>query len=67
MVPWLAEVSRIKMIIFTYICGYVCVYMNDGSLLSLSPPVCFFKILETTCRIDERKSQAFSYCSFRDL
>ena len=30
MVPWLAEVSWIKTIVFTYI--YVCVrvYMNDG-------------------------------------
>ena len=36
MVPWLAEISWIKIIVFTYICGYVCVcmcvcvYMNDG-------------------------------------
>ena len=26
MVPWLAEVSWIKIIVFTYICGYVCAY-----------------------------------------
>ena len=31
MVPWFAEVSGIiKIIDFTYIYGYVCVYMNDG-------------------------------------
>ena len=30
MVPLFAEVSRIKIIVFTYIYGYVCVYMNDG-------------------------------------
>ena len=29
MVPWLAEVSWIKIIVFTYMCGYMCVYMND--------------------------------------
>ena len=31
MVPWSPEVTRIEIIIvFTYKCGYVCVYMNDG-------------------------------------
>ena len=45
-----------------------------GSLLSLSPPVCFLKVLATTCRIGERKSQALPFesiswlcCSFHDL
>ena len=46
MVPWLAEVSWIKIIVFTYICGYVCVYMNDGPyiwvLAFIKSAVCFF-------------------------
>ena len=46
MVPWLAEVSWIKIIDFTYICGYVCVHMNDGSwvwvLAFIKSALCFF-------------------------
>ena len=30
MIPWLSKVRRVKIIGFTYICGYVCVHMNDG-------------------------------------
>ena len=66
------------MIVFTYLCGYVCVciWIMDrtyGSLFLLSPLVCFLKILATTCRIDKRKSQAFPFesesrlcCPFHD-
>ena len=67
MVPWLAEVSRMKIILFIYICAYVCIWMMDrtyGSWLSLSRHVCFLKILVTTCRIDKRKSHGFSFESF---
>ena len=46
MVPWLAEVSRIKIIVFIYICGYVCVYMNDGPYVwvfaFIKSALCFF-------------------------
>ena len=38
-----------------------------GSLFSLSLHVCFLKILATTCRIDERKSQAFPFESISRL
>ena len=48
MVPWLAEVSRIKIIVFTFTCVSMCV-------------------LATTCRIDERKSQAFLFESISRL
>ena len=34
-----------------------------GSLVSLSPHVCFLKILATTCRIDKR-SHAFPFESY---
>ena len=50
MVPWLAEVSWIKIIVFTYICGYVCVCvcvcMNDGPYVwvfaFIKSGMCFF-------------------------
>ena len=46
MVPWLAEVNRIKIIVFTYICGYLCVYMNDEPWVwvfaSNKSALCFF-------------------------
>ena len=50
----------------------MCVYMNDGPYVWVfafikSARVFFFKILATTCRIDERKSQAFSCGPFYDL
>ena len=68
MVPWLAELSWIKIIVFIYICGYVWVYMNDGPyvwvLAFIKSARVFFKILATTCRIDKRKSHAFSFESF---
>ena len=60
MVPWLAKVSWIKIIVFTYICGYVCVHMNDGLWVwvfaFIKSALCFFlKILATASPIDERK------------
>ena len=46
MVPWLAKVSWIKIIVFTYICGYVSVYRNDGPYLwvfaFIKSAQCFF-------------------------
>ena len=45
----------------------MCVYMNDGPNVWVSASIksarLFFKILET-CRIDKRKSHAFSFKSF---
>ena len=47
MVPWLTEVSWIKIVVFTYICGYVCVYMNDGpyvwAFAFIKSALCFSK------------------------
>ena len=66
MVPWLAEVSWIRIIVFTYICEYV--WVNDEPyawvLAFIKSARVFFKILATTCRIDKRKSHAFSFESF---
>ena len=60
MVPWLAEVTWIKIIVFTYLYGYMCVYMNDGtSLLSLSPHCFFLRFWRQRVALMKESSQVF--------
>ena len=66
MVPWLAEVSWMKIIVFTYICGYVRVYMNDRPYVwvfaFIKSAMCFFlRFWRQRVTLMKESSQAFPF------